>query len=35
MGDYEKAHAAAQQTLQLNTGSGNNYAYLTYKLPMD
>ena len=30
MGDYEKAHAAAVQSVRLNTGSGNNYVSVTY-----
>jgi serine/threonine protein kinase/Tfp pilus assembly protein PilF len=30
MGDYEKANAAAQQALKLNSGSGNNYVNLAY-----
>jgi eukaryotic-like serine/threonine-protein kinase len=30
MGDYPKANAAALQALQLNPGSGNNYANLAY-----
>jgi serine/threonine protein kinase/tetratricopeptide (TPR) repeat protein len=30
IGDYEKAHAAAVQSVKLNPGSGNNYVSLTY-----
>jgi len=30
MGDYEKAHAAALQAVEINPGSGNNYVNLAY-----
>jgi eukaryotic-like serine/threonine-protein kinase len=30
MGDYEKAYAAAVQSVKLNPGSGNNYVSVTY-----
>ena len=34
MGDYEKAQAAALQSVKLNPGSGNNYVSVTYQLPV-